>query len=306
MKNKFIKYVLPVILIATFGCEQFIEVELPGQDPRLVLNASLENKDTLKVYLTKSRGVLEKVDPNNQEHKILENGKIVLKSQDGIVYPFVFKTRSNPFENDAHYYAVGVDLKPNAQYVITAESPGFKSVSSEVSFPEQVLIKDITYKRLGGSTNSADDELVEISVKFEDPPGANFYQISGFITGKYIGSNDFSFISTLYPIPVNPIYDTEFSSSDVILFDDLILKGKESEIVFRTYLSKGVEWEIEIDFAHVSNSYFQYQRTSDLQNYNQGDFLSQPVLVYNNIIGGMGIFSAKNIQRKTIRLTIED
>jgi hypothetical protein len=114
------------------------------------------------------------------------------------------------------------------------------------------------------------------------------------------------FISTLYPIPVNPIYDTEFSSSDVILFDDLILKGKESEIVFRTYLSKGVEWEIEIDFAHVSNSYFQYQRTSDLQNYNQGDFLSQPVLVYNNIIGGMGIFSAKNIQRKTIRLTIED
>ena len=306
MKNIFIKFVLPVFILFAFGCEQFLEVELPGQDPRLVLNASLENKDTIKVYLTKSRGVLEKVDPNNQEHNILENGKIVLKSQAGIIYPFVFKARSNPFINDAYYYVVGVDLKPNEQYVITAESPGFKSVSSEVSFLEQVLIKDITYKRLGGSTNSANDELVEMSVKFEDPPGANFYQISGFITGKYIDSNDFSFISTLYPIPVNPIYDIEFSSSDVILFDDLILKGKESEIVFRTYLSKGVEWEIEIDLAHVSYSFFQYQRTADLQSYNQGDFLSQPVLVYNNIIGGMGIFKARNVQRKTIRFKIED
>lgn len=306
MKNRFIKFGLPVFLILTFGCEQFIEVDLPGQDPRLVLNASLENKDTIKVYLTKSRGVLEKVDPNNQEHKILENGKIVLKSQAGIVYPFVFKARNNPFVDDAYYYVTGVDLKPKDRYVITAESSGLKTVSSEVSFPEQVLIKDITYKRLGGSTNSGNDELVEMSVKFEDPPGANFYQISGYITGKYIGSNDFSFISTLYPIPVNPIYDIEFSSSDVILFDDLILKGKESEIVFRTYLSKGVEWEIEIDLAHVSYSYFHYQRTADLQNYNRGDFLSQPVLVYNNIIGGLGIFKAKNVQQKTIKLTIEN
>lgn len=305
MKNRLIKLILSVIILAAFGCEQFLEVELPGQEPRLVLNASLENGDTIKVYLTKSRGILEKVDPDNREHMILENGKIVLTSQGGADYPFLFKVRDSRFEDNAFYYLTGVDLKPNEQYIINAESPGLKSVSSEIVFPEQVLIKDVTIKRLGSTTNSTYDELVEMIVKFEDPPGTNFYRISGYITGKLIGRDNFFYASTLYPTPLNPIYEMEYSYGSGILFDDRILKGKESEMIFRTTLPKGYELEIEIDFAHVSYAYFEYHRTADLQDYNRGDFLAQPVLVYNNIIGGMGIFKAKNVQKKLIKLTIE-
>ncbi|SEF70846.1 DUF4249 domain-containing protein [Algoriphagus boritolerans] len=303
--KKFIKIIAPIFfLTGTMGCEQFLEVELPGQEPRLVINSLLENSDTIRVYLTKSSGILEGNEYDGFDY--VKDGQVFLKTEDGTKIPFGFIDNSNPFESFAYYYLAGYDLKESEQYEILAESPEFKEISGQVQFPELTPIKELSYKNLGPNANSENSDLMEFTLKFDDLEGRNFYELTGRIVGRSTTQANSFYFSDLYPKPVNPAYERDSWTYDGILFNDILLNGKDSEIVFRVSIPKGFDLEVEFNFSHVTESYYRYEETVGLQGYNRGDFLSQPVLVYSNIQNGMGILKARNTHSKILKILLED
>jgi len=194
-----------ILLVAFTSCEQFLEVELPGQEPRMVLNALLEPSDTLRVYLTKSKGVLEARD-FYEEFELVEGAKVYLKHQDGQMFPMDYINRSRPYETNAFYYLSGHELADGQTYEIIAEKEGLPSISSTQKMPTKTLIKSIEMIDLGPRENSDSENEFEVRVKFDDPPGENFYEISGgmFARGFHIYNGDTSlyfFSSDLYPPP---------------------------------------------------------------------------------------------------------
>lgn len=304
--NRFIKVLFPIFLLTGLnGCEQFLEVELPGQQPRLVMNALLEPTDTIRVFLTKSRGILEGREYDGFEY--VKNGKVSLKTAFGTILPLTFVDKSNPIETFAYYYLAGYDFKPNEQYEILAESDGFKTISGQVQLPEKVLIKEVSYRNLGVYESFLTHDLLEFTMKFDDPPGGvNFYELTGSFYGQSITDENSFYSGDLRPWPVNPVYERESWGRTGVLFDDLILPGKDSEIVFRAILPKGHDLDVTVNLSHVSQSYYRYEETVSLQGYNRGDFLSQPVLVYSNIKNGMGILKARNKDLQVIKILLQD
>lgn len=293
-----------VLLIGLVGCEQFLEVDLSGQEPRLVVNSLLENSDTIRVYLTKSRGILEGKEYDGFEY--VKDGQVFLKTSDGSMLPFGMIDKSNPFESLSYYFLTGVDLKENEQYEILAGSAGFKNVSAQVQFPQYVPIKSISYKNLGPNSNSDTGNLLEFTLKFDDPQGRNFYELTGKIFGRSTTQENSFYSSDLNPRPVNPAYERDSWYFTGLLFDDVLLTGDDSEIVFRVSIPKGYELDVTFDLSHVSESYYRYEETVGLQDYNRGDFLSQPVLVYTNIQNGMGILKARNKDQQVLKILLED
>jgi len=307
MKSKNILIYL-VSIIPFASCEQFLEVDLPGQEPRMVLNALLEPADTLKVFLTKSRGVLE--GREYDEFELVKNAEVYLKDENGQIFPMGYIDRSRPYEQNAFYYLSGQEFVGDQTYEIVAEHAGFPTISSEQKLPGKIQINSIELVDLGPRPDFESENEFEVTVKFDDPPGRNFYEISGRIFGRdiFVSEGDtslFFYSSDLYPKPVNPVYQKDHLIRQVILFDDTLLGGS-SEIVFRTSIRRNMDMEVTINFSHVSASYFRFYDTADLQQYNRGDFLSQPVLVYNNVTNGLGIFKARNTDQRVIKIRVGD
>jgi hypothetical protein len=303
--NKRISILLAFVLVLSLSaCEQFLEVDLPGQEPKLVLNGLLENTDTIKVFLSKSRGILE----GNQYDRFesVTDSEVYIKLDNGAILPFIFKEQSNPFESFSYYYLTGFDFGSGDRFEIFAESDGFQPVNSQVVFPQFIPIKEISFQNLGPSGSLENHDLFEFTLKFEDPSTKDFYELGGQISGKSTIQENSYYGSELYPIPVNPAYEKDFNSNSNILFNDVLLRSNEAEMVFRTTLPRYYELEVSINLAHVSESYYRYYASAELQSNNEGDILSQPVLVYTNIQNGLGIFSAKNRDQKIITLTLED
>jgi hypothetical protein len=293
-----------VIVLAFSACEQFLEVELPGQEPKLVLNALLENTDTIRVSLSKSRGVLDASE--NDRFEQIKNGQVFIQPENGPRIPLIFKERNSPFETISFYYLAGYDFKAGGTYKIFAESPGLASVNSQVIFPESIPIKEITYQDLGPNGSSQNQNLFEFTLKFEDPNDKNYYELDGNILGRSTTQANNFYSGGLNPRPVNPAYEKDYSWGSGLLFSDVLLRGKDSEMVFRINLPKGFEMDVEINLIHVSESYYKYHDSADLQNYNRGDILSQPVLIYNNIQNGLGNFSARNRDQQILTITVEN
>ncbi|WP_297336186.1 DUF4249 domain-containing protein [Algoriphagus sp.] len=295
----------PLILFpALWSCEQFLEVGLPDQEPRLVINTLLEPTDTLKVFLTESRSVLEGRDYD--EFPIVSDAQVQLQTSGGEIFPMTFIDKSRPYEPNAYYYLSGFELKEHENYEIHAKRTGFESVVGRVQFPELVPIKNISYRNLGPSESSANFDLVEFALTFDDPPSRNFYELSGQYYGQST-SEDYSFYSgDLYPTPVNPAYESYSWFQSGIVFDDLLLTGEDSELVFTASIPRDVELEVAIRFSNVSESFIRYRQTVGLQNDTRGDILSQPVLVYSNIENGMGILQARNPNLRVLNMLLED
>lgn len=285
-------------------------MELPGQEPVMVLNALLEPTDTIKVFLSKSKGVLEGND-FNEEFKVVSGANVYIKDQEGQIFPLGYIDRSRPFETNAFYYLSGFNFIGGKTYEIVAEKAGFPTISSVQEMPKKTNIKSIDMVNLGPIDELGGHDLFEVTVKFDDPPGKNFYEISGQIFGRGIFISDGDTIPLLYssdlnPRPVNPIYQKDFLLRNVLLFNDVILNGPVSEIVFRTSVVRNMDLEVTVNFSHVTEAYYLFYNTADLQQNNRGDFLSQPVLVYNNIKNGLGIFKSRNTHQRVIEMRIQD
>lgn len=288
------------------SCEQFLEVELPGQETRLVLNALLEQTDTLKVYLTKSKGILESQD-FNEEFDLVDGARVVIKDQDGQITPMAYLDKSNILEANAYYYLNGYKLSAGHTYEIIAERENYPTIKSSQLFPHPIQIKSLDLRNLGPSERLENYIDYEVTVKFDDPLENNFYEISGTILVRDSIIHEGEKLLNIYqtginPSPVNPAYQKDFSNRHVILFDDALLNGLDSELVFRMSLQNATNIEATVKFSHVSESYYRYYETADLQRSNSEDILSQPVLVYNNITNGMGIFKARNSDQMVIEI----
>ncbi|WP_158860555.1 DUF4249 domain-containing protein [Lunatibacter salilacus] len=289
-------------IIALSSCEQFLEVELPGQEPRMALNALLDPSDTLKVFLTRSKGVLEDRD-FNVEFDLVEGAEVYLKDPDGQIFPMGYINRSRPYEPNAFYFLSGHEFREDQNYEIVAEHPQYPTISTEQKLPNRIQIKSINVVNLGPRADSESE--FEVTVKFEDPPGRNFYEVSGSVLA-YDSAGMYYLQSQLNPEPVNPAYKKDYLMRNVIVFDDILLNGSESEIVFRTSLWRDYDKELTIKLSHVSESYYRYYDTADLQRSSRGDFLSQPVLVYNNVTNGLGIFKARNTDQRVVVVRVDD
>jgi hypothetical protein len=304
------RYFIICTLLCLWGCEQFLEVELPDQEPRLVLNALLENTDTLQVFLSRSRSVLEGGQFENDGFPAVRNAQISLRDEQGNVFAFQAVDRSLPWFEDYFYQLPNPGLQAGQTYEITAEAPGFSTIKSSQQLPEVVRITSISIADLGRTQNSEFSNTFEVSLQFNDPPGRNFYEISGSILGKNFviseGDTIFFFYSDeLRPDPVNRSISKDHLLRNVLLFDDVFVDANNPEIVFRMQIPVNTEVEVTLVLSHVTEAYYRYYDTADLQFYNRGDFLSQPVLVFNNIQQGLGIFKARSADRRVLSVRVD-
>ncbi len=309
-------------LIVT-SCET--EIEFRGDDTAslLVVNSILSPDSAVKVHVSESKFFLK--DDSSFENV---NDAIVNLWVNGSLYEQLSSTGQG-------FYAGNYIPKAGDIIKITAKNNKFPEVNAEseivqatpiVSVDTTIHVSDI-YPIVNGYGNYSDTigysktTEMKINLKFNDQPNKkNYYKIavklnqeysdgSKYMRNYYFSSDDLVFGNTTEA----GIFD-ESSYNFYHEFNDDLFDGKSYSLKLNTSFisivydndpsgdtsdSEPVEIvknELILELQSISKSYYLYLKTR-----NAGtsviDFFSEPVQIYSNIEGGIGILGSYNTSR---------
>ena len=296
MKKTNLILVLLMGLIAS-SCEDFFiqTIEYTGEQQKslIVLNSLLDKDSTIQVNLSKSTFVL-----NTNEMIFLNNGTVKLYVEDAYVEDMSFTSEGN--------YISSLKGEIGKKYKVEANVPGYDPVVAENFIPSNIQILSVDTSHM---SNQWGDRYIALTVSIKDNADEeNFYKIVGEIKQVY-DYGDGNVFETIYEFGfasedplLNPnagadIFNSEGESSPY--FSDELINGEEYQLKINLseyYFSEDTyikSLKIKI-YSYTKDTYL-FVRSRDAQ-YN--DFIdnpfSDPVPIYSNIEGGIGIFGGRN------------
>ena len=305
MKNIFwLLFLLSIIS----GCETVVDIEIPLEKQELVVQSFITEDSPWMVFVSHSKHILDNADYSklpNATVKIFEDDQELLQL----------------FYDEKGYYS-SVDNKPvfGKDYRLEVSAPGFETVTAQTTIPVKIPIKDI---RLDTTAKIERDysSYYKMIVVFDDPPGPDFYKF--FVEMKEIykrivtvydgtGYRDSLMVDSTYQqvdiLAADPSLESE-QYGEGILFDDTRFNGKQYslEVFINNYYVDRFRYPYEENeiiltahFQHINEEKFLYEKTSDIQDWNDGDPFAEPIPVFNNIENGLGIFAGYQEEVKLI------
>jgi hypothetical protein len=271
-------YILFIIFLL-FSCETIVNVNLPKHNPKIVVNSINSPEFPWVVDLSLSKGILESGDI-----KMLSGAKVgIYENGESIA---LLKEIKNGL-----YAAVDKMPKVGIDYQLKVSAKGFKPVSADCHIPKVVTINDVTTNVL----QSDERKELEFIISFADPPKTdNYYSFSVYANGYavYFSSNDLVFQDEENSFEFS---GRRFSGYKAI-FDDSVLKGCTYSLkIYIDLDNKGNKYEIVL--SSLSKEYYLYLITRRTQAENEDNPFAEPVMVFNNINGGFGIFTGYNVSK---------
>lgn len=323
MKSIYLQTIIfSLFALVAVSCET--EIEFRGDDAAslLVVNSIVSPDSAVKVHVSESKFFLK--DDSNFENV---NDATINLWVNGSLYEQLVNTGQG-------FYAGNYIPKAGDLIKITAKNNKFPEVNAEseivqatpiVSVDTTILVSDIypivnDYGNYSDTIGYSKTTEMKINLKFNDPPNQkNYYKIavklnreyndgSKYMRNYYFSSNDLVFGNTTEA----GIFD-ENSYNSYHEFNDDIFDGKNYSLKLNTSFvsivydndtsgdsnSEPIEIvknELILELQSISKSYYLYLKTR-----NAGtsviDFFSEPVQIYSNIEGGIGILGSYNTSR---------
>ncbi len=297
------KIKLLICLFAVFiflSCEKVIEAkDLPEQDSRIVLNSLLFSEDLITANITASRGIL-----SNKAFKDLD------------------KAVCQVFENDAYLgnliniqngnFTSFFTAKVINKYRLIVSASGYSSVTATTIIPPSVKYTNLerydtlnynyrlnqyspTEKWVGGTSKFKLKILDDLSAK-------NFYSIKPIVIltdslGNTIENDGYS---------IKNNNDENSYDSNSFEIDDLTkVNGNQMSLDFDVSFYFNISENLKsirvyLEISNLSQEYYNYKTTLKKQTEAGGGFFSEPVLVYSNVINGLGILGGSSLTRLRI------
>jgi hypothetical protein len=317
MKNKLFLYIALVLTAFLFACEKEIEFNGDEIKTKLVLNGLLSPDSTVKINLSESRFFLD-----DNPIKIINNATVDLW-KDGIKIENLSNTGAGNYVG-TYIPKIGDNIR------ITASCDGLDPVesSTEIVTPTPIISVDtINFREERVYFQYHEDEIIyidsssyfsminfDMDITFKDPKDIpNYYNINLYLKFYYSDgdssnlqinylSNDLVFQKVNNGIDI--LEDNGYLEST--LFNDDLLDGKEYKLKIKTngyneigiyysnYGDQIVRREIIVELQSLSYSYYMYMKTRDA-NLNMNDlfeYFTEPIQIYTNIKGGIGILGS--------------
>lgn len=321
MHSSFKLSVFIYLLLNLYGCNTILDVELPEDEVRAVLNASFSSDTGISITLSESTDIL---DPEEEYPKIA-NADISL-FEDG-------QKLGNVENRSEGLYYIDHRPKPESEYLIEVEAAGYPVLQSDFKMPalEQLKGIDTTREVVQDFFGSGREELPALELHISDRAGEQYYTTKAELEVALLVYLDVFFIDTVFirtPISLNssdPILGDgaeAFGSGDLVFNDELFSESEYSLSVyyFDIYTEEdpkelidlndeeliqaiqnlgftpddiaveyGPQW-IYLSFGSMSKELYEYEISRTLQNNSSNNPFSQPVQVNNNIENGFGVF----------------
>lgn len=326
-KNIFILIMLCALLFSS--CEKTIDFDGEGTAPMIVVNGLVVPGKPIEVSVSKSQSLLAGsyffeflIDAKVDLYVDGEYVETLIAEQSD--------EPDNPYYDTGYrkWFFKGQTIAENGKtYRLEVTNDGLQAVNCETTVPEPVQLIAVDTATEFIPVDYGTQEMLGVKIKFVDnAENNNFYrvqidQLSGVNKNYYNGTeqnSDTVFLSkqlALYLNLFDPVFGSGTDEADEIvtgtpdnkyaLFDDGKINGEEYTVKVRipqnyrnTYKAdlldedSGNFNERQIVLYSLSREYYEYLRSATNHLYYADDYFSEPVPVYSNVNGGIGIFAA--------------
>ena len=277
------------ILFLHISCEEELQVPLPDEEPKLVINSLLGVDSLLRVHVSKSSGFqMENTNSPlaNADVKISQNNQLL----------------GNMIHESNGWYSLNSKvLTANSSYQIEVSHPDLETAKSETEALEKVTISNLNYQ-------VKEENKIEFTIQFQDKPlQKNYYMI-------LLKAIDGSTISTINYYSDDIIFNGNLTENSIGIqqnmlrgsrtFSDENLDGNNISISIYVYNelfdNSDLFQEYKIELYHITSDYFKYERS--ITSYYERDDLPffNKINLHSNVSDGYGIFTTYAIDSKTI------
>ena len=291
------------------ACELTVDIDLPKEDPLLVVNSFFTPDDEWRVHISDARSLAEGRNAINhiadaivQIESLNGGGRMELDHSTG-----------------GHYTTNGSRPVEGGAYTLRVSADGYESIQAMDVVPARIeashtLVMPATSEPSwwDGFDASELHLSAEVTITLNDVPDlANYYRLIVLIEHNELDDA----VLWLYDIRESSILadhaDPLESASDEALFveeaifTDKSFNGESVEFTLTVHVPtwmcayqgrRGVNetCTVIVQLKRISEAYYNYATTYQLQRWYGGDGVSEPVQVATNIDNGLGVFAAYN------------
>ncbi len=272
LESLVVKLIIINLLIVNISCiEEVKNVNLPKNEPKLVVFSLITPGDSVKVRVHKSVPVFEEsYDQYSQTFPPVTNAQVTLTDDSGNQINAIY-------QSNLYLYAISPDrlvIQPGKIYSIKVSLPGYNTVTATTLVPD--YFPEIS-KIIIDSLKSADfyyngyDLLVKSSIK-DNLGTKNYYRTQVLCYGMYYSGS---------------IYLMDLKNGKEV-FSDVSYDGKE---ITTTTTSSGTDYDSVGVYAYsIDVNYYLYYKT--LLDFDSSNPFTEPIPVYTNLSNGLGVFGS--------------
>lgn len=215
--------------------------------------------------------------------------------------------------NPGNYRSKSITPQSGMDYKIVVKAADLPVASAKTIIPDMVkIIKvDTTGIVLPAGLYISSNKGIICKIEFIDPPGERNYYLFNIreIVKEHSSTpnNNLGFSCT------DPIVEEQLFSGEKIqgiAFSDKIINGKKyilTIILNKEVIGMNTSGDIQaVSFRlySITEEYFHYIRNLNLYSKNFGNPLTEPVLLFSNIVGGYGMFTGAAVSSYLISFNI--
>jgi hypothetical protein len=282
---------LLIILFAVVSCERNIDFKLDQTEPKLVVEASIENGQFPIVYLSNSLSFFSKLDPATISQSFVHNADVYvsngtlthrLKEYIYSVAGFNFYYYSSDVNRPSTLFR-GEILKHYSLRIVTDG----KEYTATTTIPDTTKRIDTLYAKHAPPGNQPDQR--SLMGRFTDKPGLGDY------VRYFTKRNDGPF----YP-GLNSVFDDQII--DGTTYEVQIERGVNRSLPVSegySYFNAGDTATLKL--CNIDKATFDFWRTTEFVYANQGNPFASPTKVLSNISNNaLGYFGGYAAQYRTI------
>lgn len=278
-----------VVFVLLFSCEKDIDMKIPDKGRKTVINSFITPDKPIEFLAFKSRYILD--DANFER---ITDIQFLLFKNDVIIDTLQYSSISESYLSNI-YPELGSTYSFQVNY-----NGLISSANTQIPYSIPFTIKDTS------SFKTEHNELFKIKIQFNDPLStANYYLINVFANNdpNQQGNSE----NSIFIQSNDPSYQNQYQGG--IIFDDKLFNGKLQTMEFLTqkydfWGNSGDSIDLKIELKSLSYEAYMYLLTTQKQ-MEQGDAMfSEPVMIYNNIKEGYGIFGGYSVSQNTLRIPV--
>lgn len=261
-----------------FSCQTILDADTSLEKPKLVVNSIFGQDSTWIVNVTWTRDIRD--FPGHYSYQAVGEG-----AQVTIYDEHKALIENLTFSADGYAYVGNTAPLYGKTYSVQVEFIGEVTLKASSYLPPPVPILSVeTDSSLYQSTGDALMDVV-----FNDPGDkVNYYQVKVL---KKINNSIGDEI--LFFAPIDPALKNDYSSTRSLLLSDSQFNGEEYILRLKVRGSgySQIESPVRIVLKSISEEFYKYLTTKNLQDNTARDPFAQPTQIFSNVENGLGIFA---------------
>lgn len=295
---------IAMLSLLLISCEKPADFFVPSPDPKLVILSNFTHNQPLEVTVTRSEPLLA----SDTSYVAISNAEVKVYEDETLLEVLEFVPRPSP--DGLFFRAKKFRPEIGKVYTLTVKAPGLPMITAQNSIPEPVTISQYEIADVEASTTfqgGAVNYNYTLNLAFKDPQvKGNHYHLllkqSKFAAAIGDGTPSSSYMEEPQLVEILSASNKLLSyHRGGYLISDLDRNGQTFRYRLRLQTSTKDSNEqlgqLHIELRTVSTDYHQFHTSIHNQRQSSGEPVDQPVIIYNNIQEGYGIFAGySNVQ----------